>query len=77
MFKKIITILAFLYTIDGSPMNKTNTDHFEVDIDKISLSSYKIWINDQYYSCIPKNPPLSHSWSYECVTHNRRLRGNV
>lgn len=49
--------------------------NFEVDIDKMNTSSYKIWINEKYYSCTPKTPPLSHSWSYECTGTQRRLRG--
>ena len=48
--------------------------NFEVDIDKLGNTSYKIWIDDKYYTCKPKTPPLSHSWSYECVNPPRNLR---
>lgn len=53
----------------------TASANFEVDIDKLGNSSYKIWIEDNSYSCTPKTPPLSHSWSYECRNTPRSLRG--
>lgn len=49
--------------------------NFEVDIDRLNGSSYKIWIDNKYFSCTPKSPPLSHGWAYECSGSQRRLRG--
>jgi len=50
---------------------------FELDIDQTNTSLYTIWIGDKYYSCTPKTPPLSHSWSYECVGSQRMLRSQT
>ena len=46
--------------------------NLEIDIDRINNTNYKIFIDNQYYSCTPKSPPLSHSWSYNCVSNNHR-----
>lgn len=63
--------MKFLYML----LLATAYANFEVDIDKLGNSSYKIWIENKYFSCTPKTPPLSHSWAYECEDPHRNLRG--
>ena len=38
----------------------------QIDILQNGNNSYAVSIKNIEYSCIPKTPPLSHSWSYEC-----------
>lgn len=37
-----------------------------IDVDEIDPTHFHITFDDRSLRCIPKTPPLSHSWSYEC-----------
>jgi len=42
---------------------------FHIDILHHENNSYAVSIENVQYSCIPREPPLSHSWSYDCEDH--------
>lgn len=68
--------MKFLYILISIFTFTLANVQIEIDIDKLNNTNYKILIDKQYYSCTPKTPPLSHSWSYECISNNRNLRTN-
>lgn len=52
----------------------------EIDIDIMNQTNGRVIVGDRMYLCKIKNPPLSHSWAYECdsgivtVNNSPRLR---